>query len=380
MSGNSQKSRLKDLIARGKEQGYLTYAEVNDHLPEDIADPDQVEDIIRMINDMGIQVSEETPDADTLLMTEGDSTADEAAAAEAAAALAAVESDAGRTTDPVRMYMREMGTVELLTREGEIVIAKRIEEGIRDVMAAIAHFPGTAGTVIQAYDRIIENEGRISDIVSGFLDPDDAEPFMGEDTTDTTSDDDTSSTDDDDDDSEEEKESGPDPEETRLRFELLREKLAAAEKNLEKHGRAHKKTQEALNELGQVFAPFKLGNKAFEELVNVVRSTNELVRENERAIMKICVRECRMDRKEFIKSFPGNETNLDWAEKIARSRKPYAAAISERLDEIVRLQKRIANVQSEVDLAIPAIKEINRRVSIGETSIVPISQIPVPTL
>ena len=369
MSGNSQKSRLKDLIARGKEQGYLTYAEVNDHLPEDIADPDQVEDIIRMINDMGIQVSEETPDADTLLMTEGDSTADEAAAAEAAAALAAVESDAGRTTDPVRMYMREMGTVELLTREGEIVIAKRIEEGIRDVMAAIAHFPGTAGTVIQAYDRIIENEGRISDIVSGFLDPDDAEPFMGEDTSADTAETDSDSSDDDDDDddnSEEDNDNGPDPEETRLRFELLREKLEAAEKALEKHGRAHKKTQEALDELGQVFAPFKLGNKAFEELVNVVRSTNELVRENERAIMQICVRESRMDRKEFIKSFPGNETNLDWAEKIARSRKPYAAAIGERLDEIVRLQKRIANVQSEVDLAIPDIKEINRRVSIGE--------------
>ncbi|SFR83120.1 RNA polymerase, sigma 70 subunit, RpoD [Marinobacter daqiaonensis] len=368
MSGNSQKSRLKDLIARGKEQGYLTYAEVNDHLPEDIADPDQVEDIIRMINDMGIQVCEETPDADTLLMTEGDSTADEAAAAEAAAALAAVETDAGRTTDPVRMYMREMGTVELLTREGEIVIAKRIEEGIRDVMAAIAHFPGTVGTVIQAYDRIIENEGRISDIVTGFLDPDDAEPFMGEDTSDTSSSDDDSSSSDDDDDSssEEESDSGPDPEETRLRFELVREKLAVAEEHLARHGRAHKKTQEALNELGQAFAPFKLANKAFDELVNVVRSTNELVRENERGIMQICVRECRMDRKEFIKSFPGNETNLDWAEKIARSKKPYANAIGERIDEIVRLQKRIANVQNEVDLDIPDIKEINRRVSIGE--------------
>src|SRR5690554_5618200 len=234
MSGNSQKSRLKDLIARGKEQGYLTYAEVNDHLPEDIADPDQVEDIIRMINDMGIQVCEETPDADTLLMTEGDSTADEAAAAEAAAALAAVESDAGRTTDPVRMYMREMGTVELLTREGEIVIAKRIEEGIRDVMAAVAHFPGTVGTVIQAYDRIIENEGRITDIITGFLDPDDAEPFMPEPppkpetSSDDTSDDDAE----DDDEEEEEPESGPDPEETRLRFEQLKEKLEAAEKLL----------------------------------------------------------------------------------------------------------------------------------------------------
>ena len=363
MSGNSQKSRLKDLIARGKEQGYLTYAEVNDHLPEDIADPDQVEDIIRMINDMGIQVCEEAPDADTLLMTDGDSTADEAAAAEAAAALAAVETDAGRTTDPVRMYMREMGTVELLTREGEIVIAKRIEEGIRDVMAAVAHFPGTAGTVIQAYDRIIENEGRISDIVTGFLDPDDAEPFMGEDTSDTSE---SPSDDDDDDSSDDDGDSGPDPEETRLRFELLKEKLDAANKLLSKKGRADKTTQQALNELGDVFAPFKLANKAFDELVNVVRSTNEMVRENERAIMQICVRECKMPRKDFIKWFPGNETNLEWADDLSKSSKPYAASLGERQDEIVRMQKRIANIQSEVDLEIPDIKEINRRVSIGE--------------
>jgi len=364
MSGNSQKSRLKDLIARGKEQGYLTYAEVNDHLPEDIADPDQVEDIIRMINDMGIQVCEETPDADTLLMTEGDSTADEAAAAEAAAALAAVETDAGRTTDPVRMYMREMGTVELLTREGEIVIAKRIEEGIRDVMAAVAHFPGTVGTVIQAYERIVENEGRISDIVTGFLDPDGAEPFMPEETAaDTASE---SDSDDDDDDNEDENDNGPDPEETRLRFELVKEKLDVAEKALEKHGRAHKKTQEALNELGQVFAPFKLANKAFEELVRVVRSTNDLVRENERGIMKICIRECKMPRKDFIKWFPGNETDLQWAPEIANMKKPYAAAIGERLDDIIRLQKRIHNIQTEVDLDVADIKEINRRVSIGE--------------
>ncbi|MBC7191683.1 RNA polymerase sigma factor RpoD [Marinobacter sp.] len=363
MSGNSQKSRLKDLIARGKEQGYLTYAEVNDHLPEDIADPDQVEDIIRMINDMGIQVMETAPDADELLMTDGDSTADEAAAAEAAAALAAVESDAGRTTDPVRMYMREMGTVELLTREGEIVIAKRIEEGIRDVMAAVAHFPGITGTVIDAYDRIIENEGRISDVVTGFLDPDGAEPFMEEDTSAAAT---SGSSDDDDEDSEEETDNGPDPEETRLRFELLREKRAAAQDALEKYGRGDKRTQQALNELGQVFAPFKLANKAFEELVNLVRSTNDMVRENERAIMRICVRECKMPRKDFIKTFPGNETSLDWAPSIAKSKKPYAAAIGEHLDEILRMQKRIQNVQNDVDLDVADIKEINRRVSIGE--------------
>jgi len=368
MSGNSQKSRLKELIARGKEQGYLTYAEVNDHLPEDIADPDQVEDIIRMINDMGIQVCEETPDADTLLITEGDTAADEAAAAEAAAALAAVESDAGRTTDPVRMYMREMGTVELLTREGEIVIAKRIEEGIRDVMAAVAHFPGTVDKVIQAYENIIENDGRISDIVTGFLDPDDAEPFMSEDSG--AQDDDTLdvATDDDDDTAttEDDGDNGPDPEETRLRFELLKQKLAVANEALAKYGRADKRTQDALNELGQVFAPFKLANKAFDELVNMVRSTNDQIRENERAIMDICVRDCKMPRKDFIKSFPGNETSLDWAEKIAKSRKPYAAAIGARLDEIQRLQKRIQNVQSEVNLDVADIKEINRRVSIGE--------------
>ena len=171
-------SRLKELIIKGKEQGYLTFAEVNDHLPQDIIDSDQVEDIIRMINDMGIQVFENAPDNDTLMMSEANT--DEDAAEAAAQALATVESEIGRTTDPVRMYMREMGTVELLTRKGEIVIAKRIEEGIRDVMAAVAHFPGTAGTVIQAYDRIIENEGRITDIVTGFLDPDGAEPFMPE--------------------------------------------------------------------------------------------------------------------------------------------------------------------------------------------------------
>ncbi|MAA66394.1 MAG: RNA polymerase sigma factor RpoD [Alteromonadaceae bacterium] len=364
MSGNSQKSRLKDLIARGKEQGYLTYAEVNDHLPEDIADPDQVEDIIRMINDMGIQVSEVAPDADTLLMTDGDTSADEAAAAEAAAALAAVESDAGRTTDPVRMYMREMGTVELLTREGEIVIAKRIEEGIRDVMAAIAHFPGTASTVIGAYDRIIENEGRISDIVTGFLDPDGAEPFMGE--TPAPEEDTSDSNDDDDDDEEEETESGPDPEETRLRFELLREKLAIADAALEEHGRDSKVTQDALNELGEVFAPFKLANKAFDELVRVIRSTNEAVRANERTIMNLCIRESRMPRKDFIKSFPGNETNIEWATKIAKSKKPYADKVAERLDEILRMQKRILNIQTDVDLVVSDIKEINRRVSIGE--------------
>ena len=175
-----QQSRLKTLIAKGKEQGYLTYAEVNDHLPEDISDPDQVEDIIQMINDMGIQVFEVAPDADDLIMTEGDSSADEIAAAEAAAALAAVETEAGRTTDPVRMYMREMGTVELLTREGEIVIAKRIEEGIRELMAAVAHYPGAVKRILDEYDLVAKEERKLSDVMIGYLDPAEHVPTAAE--------------------------------------------------------------------------------------------------------------------------------------------------------------------------------------------------------
>ncbi len=370
MSANSQKSRLKDLIARGKEQGYLTYAEVNDHLPEDIADPDQVEDIIRMINDMGIQVTEVAPDADELLMTDGDSSADEAAAAEAAAALAAVESDAGRTTDPVRMYMREMGTVELLTREGEIVIAKRIEEGIRDVMAAIAHFPGTVAAVINNYDNIVENEGRISDLVSGFLDPEGEEPELPEAPPEAPApkaDGEAASDDEsDEEDDEAESDGGPDPEETRRRFELLRDKLANAMELVHKKGRSSKEAQKALDELGKVFAPFKLSNRHFDEMVSVIRTTNDTVRQHERGVMAICVQECGMPRREFVKQFPGNETNLKWAEELANSDKKYAQAIGERVNEIVRLQKKIASVEESVGLDVSDIKEINRRVSIGE--------------
>ncbi len=175
-----QQSRLKDLIAKGKEQGYLTYSEVNDHLPQDISDPDQVEDIIQMINDMGIQVFESAPDADELLMAEGDSSADDIAAAEAAAALAAVETEAGRTTDPVRMYMREMGTVELLTREGEIVIAKRIEEGIREMLSAVALFPGAVKSVLDEYDLVAKEERRLADIIVGYLDPTENVPSAAE--------------------------------------------------------------------------------------------------------------------------------------------------------------------------------------------------------
>jgi len=358
MPGNSQQSRLKDLIARGKEQGYLTYSEVNDHLPEDIADPDQVEDIIRMINDMGIQVVETAPDSDSLLMSDGDST-DEVAAAEAAAALAAVETEAGRTTDPVRMYMREMGTVELLTRDGEIRIAKRIEEGLRDVMASLAHFPGAVESMLALYDRIIEEEGRLSDVLTGYLDPE-AEAAIP------TPVNPAEASDDDDDDDEEERDNGPDPEEARERFEALRAQLKKTIAAITKHGRESKQAIKELNELGELFAPLKLNAKQFDLLVSTVRAANQVVRVNERNVLTICSRECGMDRKEFIKRFPGNEANLDWIDELLEEKHPCAAKLDLYQDEIIRSQRKIAVIAEEVGLTVAQIKDVNRRISIGE--------------
>jgi RNA polymerase primary sigma factor len=372
MSGNSQQSRLKDLISRGKEQGYLTYAEVNDHLPEDIADPDQVEDIIRMINDMGIQVVEVAPDADSLLMADGDST-DEVAAAEAAAALAAVETEAGRTTDPVRMYMREMGTVELLTRDGEIRIAKRIEEGLRDVMASLAHFPGAVQTIIDTYDQIVAAEGRLSDLFSGFVDVDVEEAIVEDsavdvDASDTEeevvvedeSDDEEASTTDD------ETDNGPDPEETRLRIQALRDQLKVANKIIAKEGISGRKAVTELNKLGDLFAPFKLSAKQFDALIERVRKANDVVRENERNIMRICAGNCGMDRKEFIKRFPGNEANLAWVRSLIEEGHSYSQKMVGYEEEVVRMQRRILTVAEDSGLTIPEIKDVNRRISIGE--------------
>lgn len=380
MSGKEQQSRLKELIARGKEQGYLTYAEVNDHLPEEISDPDQVEDIIRMINDMGIPVGEEAPDMETLLMTDGDST-DESAAEEAVAALAAVEGDAGRTTDPVRMYMREMGAVELLTREGEIEIAKRIEEGIREVMHALAYLPNTVEIVLEAYDQIVAAEtGRLTDIFAGFIDPVEDIPPRGpapkaveeaqaEAKKKTAKDKDLDDEDEDEEVEEEEEEtnvSGPDPEETRIRFGELQKQLDKARKTVAKNGFDHKKSQEELNALGALFAPIKLVNKYYDQMVSDASQAVTEIRQQERQIMRFCVGKAKMDRKEFIASFPGNETNPEWlAEQIAKN-----ADLGKKLKayslEIERCQRRIKAHEEAYQLKVSQLKEVNRRLSIGE--------------
>lgn len=373
MSGKAQQqSRLKELIARGREQGYLTYAEVNDHLPEDISDPEQVEDIIRMINYMGINVFETAPDADALLLAEADT--DEAAAEEAAAALAAVESDIGRTTDPVRMYMREMGTVELLTREGEIEIAKRIEEGIREVMSAIAQFPGTVDSILADYNRIVAEGGRLSDVLSGYIDPDDGslpaeevEPVnLKDDSADSKEKDDEEEESDDSSDSDDEGDGGPDPEEARLRFTAVSEQLDKAKKALKKHGRGSKQATAELTGLAELFMPIKLVPKQFDALVARVRSALEGVRAQERAIMQLCVRDARMPRADFLRLFPNHETDEKWVDSVLKSKPKYAEAIERLRDDILRNQQKLAALESEVELTVAEIKEINRAMSIGE--------------
>ena len=370
MSGKAQQqSRLKELISRGREQGYLTYAEVNDHLPEDISDPEQVEDIIRMINDMGINVFETAPDADALLLAEADT--DEAAAEEAAAALAAVETDIGRTTDPVRMYMREMGTVELLTREGEIEIAKRIEEGIREVMGAIAHFPGTVDSILAEYNRVTTEGGRLVEVLSGYIDPDDdvvpaeaAAPIPAKDGD--AADDSDDEDDDASDDEEEEGDGGPDPEEAARRFTAVAEQLEKAQKALKKHGRSSKQGISELVALAELFMPIKLVPKQYDALVTHVRSALERLRAQERAIMQLCVRDARMPRADFLRLFPGNEVDADWAVGLAKGKAKYAEAIGALQADIQRCQQKLADLEAECNLTLAEIKDINRRMSIGE--------------
>ncbi|WP_445180696.1 RNA polymerase sigma factor RpoD [Pseudomonas sp. McL0111] len=369
MSGKAQQSRIIELIKLGREQKYLTYAEVNDHLPEDISDPEQVEDIIRMINDMGIPVHESAPDADALMLADADT--DEAAAEEAAAALAAVETDIGRTTDPVRMYMREMGTVELLTREGEIEIAKRIEEGIREVMSAIAHFPGTVDHILSEYTRVTTEGGRLSDVLSGYIDPDDgiappAEVPPPVEAKAAKADDDTEEDEAESSDDEEEAESGPDPVIAAQRFGAVADQMEITRKALKKHGRSNKATIAELLALAELFMPIKLVPKQFEGLVERVRGALDRLRQQERAIMQLCVRDARMPRADFLRQFPGNEVDESWSDALAKGKSKYAEAIARVQPDIIRCQQKLTALETETGLTIAEIKDINRRMSIGE--------------
>ena len=360
-------SRLKELITKGKEQGYLTFAEVNDHLPQDIIDSDQVEDIIRMINDMGIQVFENAPDTDELMMSEANT--DEDAAEAAAQALATVESEIGRTTDPVRMYMREMGTVELLTRKGEIVIAKRIEEGIKEVQRSVAEYPPAINFLLEQWDNFEAEEGRLSDIIVGFLDPDAIEeeiPAAATHIGSELSDAELADEDKSDDEDEEEIDTGPDPEEAREKFTALREAYEFANKVIENKGRGHADSQAAVDALAEVFKEFRLVPKLFDKLVKNMRSVMDRLRVQERLIMKHCVVGAGMPKTTFIKIFPGNETSLDWFEAQKAAGESYSARLSDIDLEVERCVQKLGLLEKETFLNVHGIKDINRRMSIGE--------------
>ena len=359
-SGKQPAQQLKELIARGKEQGYLTYAEVNDHLPSGIVDPEQIEDIVNMINDMGIAVHEKAPDAESLILNENaGSNDDEDAAEEAEAALASVDAEFGRTTDPVRMYMREMGTVELLTRQGEIEIAKRIEDGLSQVKYHMAHFPPTIEELIQVAEAVAAGETRMQDFVVGFIDPNAPDVIkspVNKANADTK----------DDDEEEEEVDTGPDPEEVKSRMKSIKRLYKRSLASIDKHGAKDKRTVKIQGELADQLMEIKLAPKLFDRLVRNLRGSVSVIRMQERQVMQICIRDAGMPRKDFLASFPKNETDLAWIEKHIRAKRKHSSTLAKLKTDVLRAQRKLLAVETLTSLKIAEIKEINRQMSIGE--------------
>jgi RNA polymerase primary sigma factor len=369
-----RQSQLKLLIARGKEQGYLTYSQVNDHLPSEIVDPEQIEDIVNTINDMGIPVYEKAPDTESLLQNEPSAPADEEAIEEAAAALAALDAELGRTTDPVRMYMREMGTVELLTREGEIRIAKRIEEGLDAVRRALAMYPATYDFIQRAYEPVKGGQSRLVDVIVGFIDPN-APDVIAQPQNPTKmelveaeekSDDESEEGEDGADGEEEVVDTGPDPEEAAARFASIAKGYAGVLAAIEKTGAKDPKTLKMRAKLADEFMELKLAPRMFDALILNLRTHISEVRQLEKEIMVIAVRDAGMPRKDFIASFPKNETNPKWLQKHVKSGKKFSAPLAKFKDEIERRQKKLEGLEVLYHLTINDLKEVNREVSIGE--------------
>ncbi|MDH4018505.1 MAG: RNA polymerase sigma factor RpoD [Xanthomonadales bacterium] len=375
----NQQSQLKDLITKGKEQGFLTYAQVNDHLPDDIVDPEQIEDIINMINDMGISVYEKAPDADTLILNDdaASSSDDDSAVEEAAAALAAVETEIGRTTDPVRMYMREMGTVELLTREGEIVIAKRIEDGLKQVHIALSRFPNTHTTLLNGYILHQEGRQRLTEVMLDFVDPNAEEKPIpvakkpadvikrnaalagkGKGKEEEVEEEEEEEVD--------EGPTGPDLEEVAAFFEKLGTLHAEFGKLCEKHGPGAPEAQERLDVMADMFLHLKLPAKMVDHLVDRLRYAVSRTREHERAILQMVVRQAKMPKLAFIKSFHENEADPKWIDSVLTGKQKWVSAVAEYKDDILEVQNRLERRAVANRITIAELKDINRAMSIGE--------------
>ena len=377
MDQNPQ-SQLELLIAQGKEQGYLTYAEVNDSLPEELVDADQIEDIIQMINDMGIQVLETAPDADDLMLNEN--ITDEDVVEEATQVLSSVEAELGRTTDPVRMYMREMGSVELLTREGEIDIAKRIEEGINEVQSAIAAYPEAITYLIEQYDLVESGGVRLADLITGFVDPnvlsesetaelDEFHSEEGEENVTAAEIDDESE---DEEDSEEsssddsDSDNSIDPEVAREKFTALRQQHQKTLEIIAKHGRTGKKAKDEIQALSDIFTQFRLVPKQFDTLVLSMRDVMKRVRNQERFIQRLVVDNAKMPKASFQKSFIGHETSDVWLVKALAAGKSWSEKLVQYEDELRQAIAHLVQIEQDTNLTIPQIREIGERISQGE--------------
>jgi RNA polymerase primary sigma factor len=365
----AQQNEIKLLISKGLEQGYLTYAEVNDALPDDIVDPEQIEDIIGMINGMGIDVHEVAPDAETLLLSDATPTRSEddtVAAEEAAAALTALDTEGGRTTDPVRMYMREMGTVELLTREGEIAIAKRIEEGLNQVHSSLASFPWSIQLLVEDYDQHIEGKKRLSEVVTGFLDLEpvpevvpeailDEEIVLEEEVVEGEDGEETAAVD-----------TGPDPAEVARRMEVLKNLYSKFQKTHAKYGSQDKKTLKVREEMAVEFLRLKLPLIQMDAFLRKLRDVVNAIKEHERKILDIATRNAKMPRKDFIRAWPGNETNTTWADEVIRRKQKWSSGVREFKDDIVAEQEKLIGIEKALFLSLTDIKEINRAMAYGE--------------
>ncbi|MEY2336290.1 RNA polymerase sigma factor RpoD [Acidithiobacillus ferrianus] len=372
VDNESQRSELKRLIARGKEQGYLTYREINDHLPEEVFDPEQMENVISMINDMGIEVFEEAPDGETLLDGDGGSVVAAQEAEEAAEeALAVVEADIGRTSDPVRMYMREMGSVELLTREGEIEIARRIEDGLMQVLRAVSTCPTTISILLDAAERVERGETRLDEVVDAFIDPNalDAEA-VGEDEDAVLLEGGELEVEDDEEASDDGEEivvdKGPQLEEALERFAVIRAAYSAllvSYADGEMHGESY---QQQRRELADRFLEIKLNGRQIDVMAEALRALTEEVRQCERELMELCIERAHFPRKDFVRSYPGHESDVAWIDQQIAEDYPYSARLAEFRDDIVSIMKRLANIEKRAGLPIAEIKEASRLMSIGE--------------
>ena len=357
---NQKGSKIAELIEKGREQGYLTYSDVNDHLPDDISDPDQVDEIIGMINDLGLQVHETAPDADTLMLAESENS-DDIALEQAAEALAAVENETGRTTDPVRMYMREMGTVDLLTREGEIEIAKRIEEGMRDLLNASVMYPKTVEYVLHYFQLVKDGEKKINDFLTGFLEEMEEVPSAGPGSQRAKEEAEAAES------SDEEGSSGPDMKEVQKRMTSLKRQFNKTTKIIEKKGRHSKEANAEFKKLGNIFQFLKFSPRMFEDIAAIARHGLNSIRDREKFIQTQLVKNARIPRKDFLALYPDNLTKVRWIDSLMKEKKYKKDLLQKVKQDVVIAQKDILEIENKVGLSIKEIKEINRSMSMGET-------------